>query len=111
VTAHLEHARLMRPFPVKRLTDALYHVQADAGQIAAVLVAVQTDPPRTPEAWVTELEHLLALLASLELRCRDAVPALEVLADQADADFERAVSAMLAILRGLGFDGVEERAA
>jgi hypothetical protein len=97
----VQHSRLLRPFPLKRLADTLYHVQAEAQAINHALIRLQTDPPRLPEDWADELERLNVSLASLEARCADARPALGVMVDQADGDFRRAMSGLVAMVRGL----------
>lgn len=97
----VEHSRLLRPFPLKRLADTLYHVQSEAQDINHTLLRLQADPPRLADDWVDELERLNVSLASLEARCADARPTLGVMVDQADGDFRRAVSGLVAMIRGL----------
>lgn len=97
----VQYGRLLRPFPVKRLADGLYHVQADASAIMATLDALQREPPGSPEEWVEALDGLDVLLASLSGRCGDARPLLDQMAQSAHADFQRAVDAMVMVLRGL----------
>lgn len=100
-SAELRHARLLRPFPTRRLSETLFHVYADAHAIEQAVTALLVDPPTTPERWVFEVGHIQILLTSLSERCLAALPALGVMIDSADGDFQRAVSAMEAVLRGL----------
>jgi hypothetical protein len=97
----LARARLIKPFPVKRLADALYHVQAEAHSIDQRLLRLQLDPPRLPEHWYGELEALTASLGSLEALCGDAVPVLGRMADQADGDWQRGLDVIVSMMRGL----------
>jgi hypothetical protein len=97
----VQHSRLIRPFPLKRLAEVLYHAQAEAQSINHTLLRLQSDPPRLVDDWVDELERLNVSLASLEARCADARPALGVMVDQADGDFRRAVNGLVAMIRGL----------
>lgn len=97
----VRHARLLRPFPTRRLSETLYHVLADAHAVDKAVQGILVDPPMTPEAWVFELEHMRDLLGSLSARCGDAIPSLGLMVDSADADFQRAVSAMEAAMRGM----------
>lgn len=97
----LRYARLLRPFPTKRLAEKLYYVQADAHAIERKLIEVLVNPPQTPERWRAELQALDDLLDSLTERCTEVRPVLARMVEQSDGDFERAVTAMLGILRGL----------
>lgn len=90
-------SRLVRPFPVKRLADALYHVEADAADIHNRLQRMQVDPPRLSDDWTGELYALAAVLRSLQARVEDALPALALMVDQADGDEQRALDALLKV--------------
>lgn len=97
----LAYSRLVKPFPVRRLTDALYWVQADTASINQRLLRLQIDPPRQPDEWVAEVESLRLSLESLAGRCREAYPILGLMVDQAEGDYRRAVEGLVATIRGL----------
>jgi len=100
VSAHLEHARLLRPFPVRRLHRALYHVEADAAAVSKRLLRLMVDTPSLPEDWSGELHGLADELESLAERCLEARLDVVEMARGAEGDFQRATDAMLAILKG-----------
>lgn len=99
-----QHARLIKPFPTRRLPEVLYHVSTESSSIDNAVIRLQINPPTDPGEWRFELDALDTALRSLSARCGDALPALEEMARTADADFSRAVSAMLAVIRGIGED-------
>jgi hypothetical protein len=98
------YSRLLRPFPVKRLADALWYVQADAHAIDHALIGVQLEPPALADEWCLELRAIDDMLWSLTQRCVDAQAELHRIMDGADADERRALTAFVAIMRGLGRD-------
>lgn len=100
-TQAVRYSRLIRPFPVKKLADALYHVEADAASISDTLQALYRDPPLTADDWVATLDRLDMLLRSLQARCGDAIPVLGDLVDRAEGDHERGVRALAAILKNM----------
>lgn len=97
----VQYARLMRPFPYKRLADALYHVSASAHLLDKELFKILTDPPTTPEAWCQALQRVDGLLMSLMDDAGEAREPIRGMYDAADSDFEVAVKAIQAIGRGL----------
>lgn len=90
-------SRLVRPFDLKRLAEALYFVEADAADIRQRLQRMLIDPPRRAEDFVFELEGLETSLISLSARCGDAVPVLRGMVDRADGDERRALDALLKV--------------
>jgi hypothetical protein len=96
----MRYARMIKPFPTRRLAEALYHVEADVGLIHRLATNAQIQPPTTPDVWYETLEHILECLWSLELRIKEAVPMIVALQDTADVDYERSISAITAIMRG-----------
>jgi uncharacterized protein Yka (UPF0111/DUF47 family) len=100
-SVEVRHARLLKPFSTRRLRDALYHVQADADAIRHEVERLLREPPTTPEPWTESLFRLADLLASLVERCEEAMPKVDRLAEEAPADFRRAVTAMEHMLAGL----------
>lgn len=101
-TVAARHARLIRPFPTKRLHEVLYHVSQESAAIDKAVTRLLIDHPADAEAWRFEVYALMASLASLRARCGDAMPVLEQMAGNADADHRRAVDAMVLVLRGMG---------
>jgi hypothetical protein len=97
------YVRMIRPFPTRRLAEIVYHVEADASMVHRLVLNAQVQPPVTADTWSETLLHLLDVLWSLDLRIKDAVPMIETLLDQADTDFERSVSAVTALMRGLAY--------
>jgi hypothetical protein len=79
-------------------------VQADACAIDRALSKLQIDPPALADAWCVELSYLDELLWSLTERCIAAQSDIHRIMDTADADEARALTAFVAIMRGLGRD-------
>lgn len=94
------YARLLRPFPAKRLADTLHQVLATSGGLNQRLIRLQIDPPATPELWRFELDMIAGDLWSLADYCQEAQTRVEVMAVDADRAFASAVDAMAAMLRG-----------
>jgi hypothetical protein len=101
VTEHLQMARLIKPFPTRRLADGLYQVEAGGNLIHQRLISVLRDPPGTPESWCMELQQLKGLLLVLADECHEAVARVDGFYDRADEDFASSVRAIR--LMGLGF--------
>jgi hypothetical protein len=97
----LRYARMVKPFPTRRLAEILYYVEADAGLIHRLTVNAQVEPPTQPDLWRETLDHILEVLASLTERIEQATPLLNTLWDQADADYERSITALTAIMRAI----------
>ena len=104
-SAALQYGRMIRPFPVKRLADATYYVMADANAIWRRVTSLMIDQPGTPETWWHETQMLLGELLSLRERIDELVPQITVMQDDADHQFDVAVRAMEAMLRGLQAQG------
>jgi hypothetical protein len=100
-STEVRYAGLLRPFSTRRLEDALYYVQTDAGTIRAEVDRLCRRPPTAPEPWTESLFRLSDLVASLIERCEEALPLLDRLAEDAPGDFRRAVRAMEHMLIGL----------
>ena len=100
-STEVRFARLLRPFPVKRLADTLYHVQAESNGIDSRLIKLLTDTPVRPETWKFELDQIAGDLWSLAQRCQEAQAAVEAMIDEADHQFETAVDALTAAMRGM----------
>lgn len=100
-STELRYARLLKPFPTKRLADALYHVNAESAGISQELQRLLQNPPTTPEPWSDALWRLETALHLLIERCDEVLPVIVRMAEDAEPDFRRAVRAMEAILIGL----------
>ena len=95
-------ARLIRPFPVARLADALYQVQAGGAGIGHRLDRLHREPPSSLEDWRFELQALDTQLWALEDYCRRARARIEGLYDSSEHDYQLGLRAVTAMLRGLG---------
>lgn len=100
-STEVRYARLLRPFPTKRLADALYRVEADGTALHHELFAVLTDPPTVVEQWCQRLQTLTGLLMSIEEESREARDVIRGMYDDADRTFSVALRAMESMLRGL----------
>ena len=92
------YGRMLRPFPTRRLTEVLYHVEADSDSLIRIVRNLLVDPPQTADTWCEALYHLLDVLDSICERAIEARPHIERMIDTADADAERAAIAMRAIV-------------
>lgn len=104
------YARLLRPFPAKRLADTLHQVQASGHVIDKRLMRLMLDPPATPELWRFELDMLAGDLHVLAEQCAEARTRVEVMAVDADRAFASAVDAMTLALRGAAAEARETAA-
>lgn len=108
----VRHARLLKPFPVKRLNDrVLYQLLSQAADIGHEAQRLLINPPTTPEPWCEALTSIGTKIETLADLCDDAAPLVELMMDSADGDFQRAVDAMAAMMRGMAEsppDGVVE---
>jgi hypothetical protein len=91
------YVRMLRPFPVRRLSEVLYHVQAEGDAVRAILNNVQIEWPQSVDAWTEALFYLLDCLDGLAERAIEVRPMIERMIDQADADAERAAVALRAL--------------
>lgn len=96
------YSRMLRPFPIKSLTELLYHVQTAATQINQTLIELQIDPPREADTWAAALWQLDTTLWELIDYADRARAGLPEMVDRADVEGERAASALRAIVSGLG---------
>jgi hypothetical protein len=96
------YSRMLRPFPIKSLTELLYHVQTSAAQINQTLIALQIDPPREADTWAAALWQLDTTLWELIDYADRARVGLPEMVDRADVEGERAASALRVIVSGLG---------
>jgi hypothetical protein len=103
MTKHLQMARLVKPFPVRRLADGLHQVLGSGNWIHNRLMGVLLDPPATKEGWCQELQAIKGMLMTLEHECREAGVLVDGLFDSADRDYQIGITAVTAMLRGYGF--------
>jgi hypothetical protein len=92
------YGRMLRPFPTRRLADALYHVEAEGAALTRVLQNLLVEPPQTAEPWSEALYYVLDCLDGICERAMEARPQIERMIDTADVDAERAAAAMRAIV-------------
>jgi hypothetical protein len=92
---------MLRPFPVRRLHDLLYHVVADVAHIERVLGGLLLEPPSRIEQWTWALDQIDTALWSLEQRAQAVRPEVDAMHDTADAEAARAQLAMRWIMSGL----------
>jgi len=96
-----QYERLIRPFPIRRLTDVTHPVRNHAGVIGGMIFDLQLDPPRLPEVWWGELQRIIGELLTLRDEIDELIPKLMEMQDDADRQFEVALDALVAMMRGL----------
>jgi hypothetical protein len=104
-SAAVQYGRMIRPFPVRRLSDLTYHVMADGNAIWQRVTRMMIENTSDPTTWARDLQSLIGELYSLQDRCGELIPQLMAMQDGADRDYEVAVRAMESILRGLQVAG------
>lgn len=100
-TAAIAHSRLLRPYSTRQLSDALYNVTATANSLRQREMELLINPPVLPDEWIAGLGELQTDLFLLVQYSRDAWRRLAWLQRSAPKDYERALSAVVAILKGL----------
>jgi uncharacterized LabA/DUF88 family protein len=102
----IAHSQLLRPFSGKRLTLALYNVEQSGVQIADARQRLLIEMPTDPDVWAHRLTEIMNSLATLAEQCEDAWERIDLLVKSADVDYERALDAMVCVLRGVGNPGL-----
>lgn len=97
----VQYARLLRPFSVKKMDTALFHVEASAALINNLKMALLVDPPVDAPTWSHELGRLKVELEILAEQCEEAWHLLGDLERTAEADYSRAIDAMTKVLQGI----------
>lgn len=97
----LAHSRLVRPFNTGRLQTVLHQVLASAETIRASSQRLATDPPRDAEHYVTALNEIGMALETLADACDEACPEIARLIEMAPGEHRRAISGLVAMIRGL----------
>lgn len=97
----VQYARLLRPFSVKRMAEALWYVEARAGGISNRKMELLVDPPVDAPTWSHELGRLKVELEVLAEQCEEAWHLLSDLERTAEADYARAIDAMTKVLHGI----------
>jgi hypothetical protein len=100
-TQAIQASRLLRPYPVRRLTEALHHVEQTSGTISQNRLRLMVDTPVSPDEWAGYLAEIQDMLETLAEQCGDAWERLQRMIDSAPADHRRALDALVLILRGL----------
>lgn len=98
----LRYARMVQPYSPRRLSDVLWQVVSGGNIVNAHMLRLQVDMPTTPEHWASELHLMIEHLEFLSEAIADTVPKLELMIEESDVQFERAVSAVRAIIAGFG---------
>jgi len=101
MTEHIHMARLIRPFPTRRLADGLHQVLGSGNWIHSRLTAVLIDPPATKEGWCQELQAIKGMLMTMADECQQAGALVDELFDSADRDYEAGLRVVSSMLRGL----------
>lgn len=97
----LRYARLLKPYPTKRLAKDLAKVKEYSSAVDRKLTELLISPPTLPREWRHELASLDEMLFLLGEQCELTHPGLIEMWEAAEADYERSVTAMVGILRGL----------
>lgn len=95
------YSRLLRPYSTARLDRALWYVESNAGSIRNRKLLLLLEPPVDPDRWVFELQQIQNDLETLSEQCEDAWRRIDLLKRSAPGDYERAVTAMRAMLVGM----------
>lgn len=104
-SAAVQYGTMIRPFPMRRLSDLTYHVMADGNSIWQRVTRMLIENTSDPTTWARDLQSLIGELYSLQDRCGELIPQLMAMQDSADRDYAVAVKAMETILRGLQATG------
>ena len=97
----VRYARAVRPFPLRKLTASLAALHRRCGYIAEVTAELVAAEGEGPVRWRYWLGELMDCIDSLVEEAQAVREELSRSYDSAPADYERAVDAMLVILRGL----------
>jgi hypothetical protein len=97
----MRYARLVRPFPLRAMSDALYHVNACGSVLNHLHNNALLAQPTTADLWFETLEHMLDVLDDMAERIDEAKTKLIDIQDRADVDEARGISAVQAIMHGL----------
>jgi hypothetical protein len=108
VSEAVAYSRLLRPYSVKRLSGAVYHVNATANTIDKTVTRLLIDTPVDAAEWTFELAQLQNMLETLSEQCEQAWTKLDLLARSAEGDYERAITAMTRVLQGISAVGPPE---
>lgn len=97
----MAYVRMIRPFPTRRLNEAMHQVLGTAALIDKLVTNAQIEPPRTAELWTETLFYILDELDLMHDLIEEAVPRLIQMIDEADFQYERSLSAVRALLVGV----------
>jgi hypothetical protein len=96
-----EYSRLLRPYSSRRLTHALYQVEATAASITQAKLRLLIDPPFDAAEWQFELETLQGMLETLAEQAELAHTRLGLMWSSAPGDYERGLRAATRLLQGI----------
>jgi hypothetical protein len=91
------YLKMLRPFPVRRLSDALFQLQAESAALDTIVLNLMLDPPQTAGPWVEALEYVVTSLHQIAAYADEVRPVVEGMIDTADAEAERAAVAVRAL--------------
>ena len=94
----MRYGRMLRPFPTRKLAEAIYWVEADTATVSHIVRNLLIEPPQTAAPWCEALYHLLDVLDSVADRALARRAQVEQMIDTADADATRAAVALRALL-------------
>lgn len=94
----MRYGRMLRPFPTRKLAEAVYFVETDAGVVSAIVRNLLIEPPQTAAPWCEALYHLLDVLDSIAERAVECRAVVERMIDTSDADAMRAAVALRALI-------------
>lgn len=100
-SAAVEYARAVRPFAVKRVLGSVAALHKRCGYLAEVTAHLVESEAQGPQQWRYWLGELQDCLSDLIEEAHDVKAECVRSYDSAPRDYERAVDAMLVIMRGL----------
>jgi hypothetical protein len=103
----MRYGRMLRPFPTRRLAEAIYWVEADAASVSHIVRNVLIEPPQTAAPWCEALYHLQDVLDSIAERAMECKAEVERMVETADADAVRGAVALRALLEMIPSDSSE----
>jgi pyruvate/2-oxoacid:ferredoxin oxidoreductase alpha subunit len=98
----MAYVRMIRPFPTRRLGEVLHQVSGTMALIERLVSNAQVEPPRTADLWTDTLLHVIDELDLMHDLIEEAMPRLTQMIDEADRHYERSLSAVRALLSGVG---------
>jgi hypothetical protein len=94
---HARYLKMLRPFPIRRLSDTLFQLQSESAALDKIVVNLMLDPPDSAAPWVEALEYIVNSLHTIAACADEVRPVIESMIDTADTDAERAAVAARAL--------------